>query len=237
MKEKYLIPVSLLISSFIFIFGFYFITKKQVNEYKEIKTQSQKEEGKIPMVNDGDHILGSKNAKLFIVSYTDLECPSCKKFYNLSKVLEEKYAKENKIAFVFRHFPLYKKVGEQNPIHPTAGVEAIATECAGKLGGEEKFWKMVEKIFKNSKSDGYFDLKKLNLFAESLGIKKDDFEKCLSSDEMKEKISSAYDQAEWAGIKGTPTIFIQSKATNESYQIAPNVRKIDQVIQNFLKAN
>jgi protein-disulfide isomerase len=36
----------------------------------------------VPKVTATDHIIGSPNAELIIVEYTDLECPFCKQFHN-----------------------------------------------------------------------------------------------------------------------------------------------------------
>lgn len=237
MNDKYLIPISLIISTVIMVIAFYFITHNQISKYKKELVKTEESKTKIELVNDKDHILGSKSAKLFIIVYTDLECPSCKRFYGYSKSLEEKYKKNKDIAFVFRHYPLFQKIGGMQAIHPTAGIEAVATECAAKLGGEKRFWDMVDKIFASTKSDGKFDLNKLTRFADLMNLDEDDFKKCLGSEEVNNFIKDEVKKAIWTGIKGTPSVYIQSKVTGENYPIKPNIRKIDMIISNFLKNN
>ena len=49
------------------------------------------------------------------------------------------YGKDGSVAWVYRHFPL-------DGIHPKTRKEAEATECAYELGGNEKFWEMLNMI-------------------------------------------------------------------------------------------
>ena len=53
--------------------------------------------------------------------------------------MDSSYGKENKVAWGFRHFPLKQ-------LHPKAVKEAEATECANELGGNDAFWKFIDKI-------------------------------------------------------------------------------------------
>lgn len=104
------------------------------------KTKSQSEID-IDPVTDKDHILGSKDADIVIVEYSDLECPYCSRFHATMHQVMKDY--DGKVAWVFRHLPL-----EQ--LHPNAFNKAISAECVFDLGGEEKFWSYIDTIFKNA---------------------------------------------------------------------------------------
>lgn len=84
-----------------------------------------------------DHYKGPKNARLVMITYTDFECPYCKKFHPTSQQVLDNY--KNDVALVYRHFPL--------SFHANAQKFAEGSECAFKIGGEEAFWKMADKLF------------------------------------------------------------------------------------------
>ena len=58
-------------------------------------------------VSKNDHMLGNINtAEVFIVEFSDLECPFCKQFHQTLKQIMEEYGPSGKVAWVYRHFPL-----------------------------------------------------------------------------------------------------------------------------------
>lgn len=90
-------------------------------------------------VTEKDHIAGNPNAELLIVEYSDPECPFCKRFHETMMQVMNEYGKTDKVAWVYRHFPL-------DSIHSKARKEAEAIECAGELGGNDKFWEYLNKL-------------------------------------------------------------------------------------------
>ena len=101
-------------------------------------------------VGQDDYIFGNPEAEIKIVEFSDLECPFCKSFHvTLHQVVQEY---DGKVAWIYRHFPIDSR-------HPKADAEAVAVECAGKLGGNEMFWKYIDKLFEVTPSNNGFDLK------------------------------------------------------------------------------
>jgi protein-disulfide isomerase len=98
-------------------------------------------EGNIPPITDKDHIFGNRNADLLIVEYSDPECPFCKRFDATMNQVMDQYQASNKVAWVYRHFPL-------DSIHPKSRHESEALECANEIGGNAKFWEYVKVLFK-----------------------------------------------------------------------------------------
>lgn len=87
-----------------------------------------------------DYVKGDSNAPVTIIEYSDFECPFCARFYTDSfGQIEKNYIDTGKVKFVYRHFPL--------SFHPNAQKAAEAVECAGKVGGAEKFWEMHDLLF------------------------------------------------------------------------------------------
>ena len=174
--------------------------------------------GDVEPVNDEDHIRGNRDAKVFLIEYSDLECPFCKSFHpTMERVLSE-YG--NDVAWVYRHFPL-------DQIHSKADKQAEAVECAGKLGGNDGFWNMVDKIFEVTPSNNGLDNSTLPDLAESVGINKSAFTTCLDSGEFAQHVEDDYQAGTKAGVTGTPTTFILSQ--NGEATMIPGALPYEQV--------
>ncbi|KKS82410.1 MAG: Periplasmic thiol:disulfide interchange protein DsbA [Candidatus Wolfebacteria bacterium GW2011_GWC1_43_10] len=157
--------------------------------------QNSRSPEKIKSVGLKDHILGSLNAPVKIVEFSDTECPFCKTFHPTMKKIISDY--QGKVAWVYRHFPL-------DSIHPKARKEAEATECAAELGGEEKFWAYLDRIFEITPSNNGLDPNQLPEIAAYVGLDKDKFEQCLSSGKYAQRVASDLEDAINSGGDGTP---------------------------------
>lgn len=226
MNEKMLIPVSLLIAGLLIGTGVYFAsTSKPATSASADQNLTTQTPAKVNIEND--HIVGSKSADVFIIEYSDLECPFCKRYNDeSSKQLIEKYAEDGKVGFVFRHMPL-------SSIHPSAFGEAIATECVAKLTGEEKFFEYKEAIFAETKSDGNFDTARLTQIATSMGVDSAAFETCLKDTTVSDKVTASFNEAVAAGIRGTPTVFVQLK-DGQTYPVPADFQTIDESLTAYL---
>jgi protein-disulfide isomerase len=159
---------------------------------------------KMSPVTKDDHILGSIDAPVKVVVYTDLECPYCKKFHESFLGLKDNYIKDGKIAFVYRNFPL-------ESLHSKARPEAEATECVAKLGGNDKYWTYVEKIFEATPSNNGLDLNLLPQFATELGIDKTAFTECQKDKTIADKVVAQETNAQDAAAQGTPYALVTYK--------------------------
>ena len=156
----------------------------------------------IAPVTERDHILGSRDAKLIIVEYSDTECPFCKDFHAMMKEVTRTYS--GQVAWVYRHFPIVT-------LHTKAPKESEATECAYELGGHQAFWKYIDRLFEVTNSNDSLDLAELPKIAAYIGLDTSAFNSCLSSDKYKEFISKSVEEALNAGARGTPYSIIVSK--------------------------
>lgn len=93
---------------------------------------------KMAPVTAADHIRGDINAPVKVVLYSDLECPFCKRFHGTMQDIMKAYSTD-KVAWVFRPFPIAQ-------LHPKAVKEAEAAECAAEIGGNDAFWKFIDKV-------------------------------------------------------------------------------------------
>lgn len=164
-------------------------------------------------VTSKDHILGNPNAKIKIVEYSDSSCPFCKIFHATMRKVMDNYAKSGDVAWVYRHFPLDKPDASGKALHPNAGHEAQAMECAASLGGNEKFWAFTNRLYDitpsvTAQSPNGLDQKELPKIAEFVGLNVTDFNDCLSSGKFKDKVEAQYLEGINIGIQGTPSSIV-----------------------------
>lgn len=148
-----------------------------------------------PVDPKSDHIRGDKNAKVFVIEYSDFECPFCKRFHPTMQQLMADYG--GKVAWVYRQYPL--------SFHQNAGKEAEASECAAELGGNDAFWKFVDKIFERTTSNGTgIALDALVPLAREIGLNETKFKACLDSGKYAQKVQQDETEGQAAGVTGTP---------------------------------
>jgi len=199
-KKDWLLPASILIAA-IFVSGalVYNAGKKNPDTTAgNNPTQQDQNNGSVenmrPVTSD-DHIRGDSNAPIKIVEYSDLECPFCKVFHLTLQQMLQQYG--NKVAWVYRHAPL-------DQLHSKARKEAEAVECAGDVGGKEKFWTYMDRLIEITPSNNGLDPNKLPEIASYVGIDKTKFQSCLSSGKYADKIQKDLDNATISGFRGTP---------------------------------
>lgn len=148
-----------------------------------------------------DHFKGSKNSKVVLIEYSDLQCPACAAYYPLVKQLAAEYG--DSIAIVYRHLPLIQ-------IHRNAVIAAFATEAAAR---QDKFWEMHDKLFdtQTSWSTENDPLILFTNYAEELGMKPDKFQADMESEIVRQKVSIDFASGNYNGVQGTPSFFINGQ--------------------------
>lgn len=152
---------------------------------------SDEQVSKIVAVSAEDHIRGSQDAKVFLIEYSDFECPFCQRFHPTAQQVVDEYGGD--VAWVYRHFPL-------DQIHPKARPAAEASECVAELGGEDAFWAFTDEIFKDQTTK----LSDLAKTASSVGVNQGAFNSCFESGKYADKVEDHYQGGLATGITGTP---------------------------------
>ena len=158
-----------------------------------------------PVSKGRDHIRGDPAAPVTLVEYSDFECPFCKRFHPTVKRL---VAESNgQLKWVYRHFPL-------DELHPVkARKEAVASECAAELGGNDAFWKFADRFFELTPSNNRTDIDAvLPRIASEIGLDKAQFASCLASARHDRRVAEDLQDATAAGGRGTPWSIIVSKS-------------------------
>lgn len=195
--QKLVVPFSIIIAGALIAVAIYYTNSvPQTGKVGVADLAKGKPEITVAPVSEVDHIKGNANAKVVIVEYSDTECPFCKRHHSTLNQIFDEYGKDNKIAWVYRHFPL--------DFHKKAPKEAEATECANELGGAAKFWEYLSMIYENTPSNDGLDAALLPQFAEKVGLDKTAFTNCLNSGKYASKITEAKNAGYLAGARGTP---------------------------------
>lgn len=161
--------------------------------------------------NIGDHVFGKADSPVVLIEYGDFQCPGCGSAFPTVDKLVEKY--EDKIAFVFRNFPL-------TGIHPNARVAAASAEAAGQ---QSKFWEMYRLLYENQNSWSNLGTNERTDYfaslADELELNRDQFMADLSSSTINQKINFDLAVGKKAGVDATPTFFLNGeKLSAEIYQ-------------------
>lgn len=149
--------------------------------------------------DDDDWIKGNKKAKVSIIEFSDVDCPFCTRFHDTTKEILDTYGDD--INIVWRHFPIAS-------LHPESPKKAEAIECVGELGGNDKVWEFLDKLFADGPS-----LAELPNVVASLGIDAGSFRTCLDSGKYTSLVQSETQEAQDAGARGTPYGVIVSGGT------------------------
>ncbi len=180
----------------------------------------------IKSVSASDYIVGNPDAPLVIVEYSDTECPFCKNFHNSLNKLMSDLGSSGKVAWVYRHFPLWKSESGRPALHPAAEKEAQAFECAGFLGGNTKFWEYANRLYSITPSNNQLDPKELPKIAVYVGLKEADFNTCLESGRFSPKIEEQYQEAKNAGSSGTPFSIIVSREPLDRKKVEKTLKEL-----------
>jgi len=150
---------------------------------------------KLAPISSKDHVRGDENAEVTIVEFSDTECPFCKRFHSTMQQIVDEY--DGRVRWVYKHFPL-------DSLHSKARKEAEATECAADQGGNDAFWKYLDRLMDITPSNNGLSLDELPAIAEYIGLDKSEFEDCLDSGKFASMVQAQVDEALAAGARGTP---------------------------------
>jgi len=179
-----------------------------------------------PLVDRSDaYVKGSQMATVTITEFSDFQCPACQTAQKTVDRIMSEY--NGRVKLIFRHFPL--------DIHPLAKIAAEASEAAGKQG---KFWEMHDLIYQGQAEWGD-PAKRLSedqakeifkKYAAELKLDLTLFNQALSDRLYSEVVSKDYNAGLAAGVRATPTFFVNGQAIK-----SPSYDAIKQGIEEALK--
>jgi len=230
-ENKLSTPMAIIVAGVVIAGAIYFSLIKptntvQINQQPEMGDASLEN---IRAISDTDHIRGNINAPVKIVEYSDTECPFCKYFHTTMKQVMDEYGKDNKVVWIYRHFPIDSR-------HPKARKEAEATECANELGGNNKFWAYIDRIYEITPSNNGLDPTELLKIAEYIGLNAKNFSSCLNSGKYAQRVEEDLQNAINTRGNGTPwTIVIAKDGKKYPINGAQPYETVKQIIDFALK--
>ena len=151
-----------------------------------------------------DNTTWSKDNKILLVEYGDIQCPACRNFNDIIKGMEGSEADKDivsKVTYVYRHYPLQQ-------MHKNALGAAHIAQAAAEQG---KFFEVVDALYDSqtdweSKNNPKFEdyLKDLKLDVKKL--KAD-----AASSKVKNIVTENIASGNRVGVNATPTFFLNGR--------------------------
>lgn len=138
---------------------------------------------------------GPTDAPIVIVTFTDFQCPVCVRFDSLLELVYQAYP--NHVKLVHKNFPL--------AMHRFARKAAMAALAAERQG---KFWEFHDRLFENYNT---LNDEMILRLAEELGLDMEQFKNDMDDPAIQEAITRDMRDGYLAGVRGTPTVFVNGK--------------------------
>jgi protein-disulfide isomerase len=159
--------------------------------------------------------VGNPDARVKILIYEDFQCPYCKLFTenDEKQLLQSNYITSGEVYYEFMQFAILDTYSTTKESQQSAN----ASMCALEQG---QFWPYHDLLYANQgtvENGGAFTNKRLQAFAESLGLNMTDFNQCFSADKYSAEIQADYQMGIAAGVNSTPTIILNGKILGPGY--------------------
>lgn len=176
--------------------------------------------------------IGNPNAKVKIEVYEDFQCPACKGYTDSveKQLLTSSYITDGLVYYVYKQFPFLDSQSVTKESHQSANASMCALE-------QDRFWDYHDILFANqgvAENSGSFNDKRLQAFAESLGLDMTAFNDCFGANKYSEDINADYQSGKSQGVSRTPSILING--TNQFPTYIPTYDEITAAIDTALAA-
>jgi protein-disulfide isomerase len=163
------------------------------------QAQGKPEAARAKLNLKGVQMMGSANAPVTLVEFTDFQCPFCQSFHvNTFSELKKEFIDTGKVRFYSRDLPL--------DFHKDAMRAAQAGRCASD---QKKFWELRSVMAANPDK---LDMASLLAAADKLKLDVAAFKSCVESDKYKNAVQTDLMDGLRLGIGGTPS-FVIGKST------------------------
>ena len=147
-------------------------------------------------------LLGSAEAPVQVVEFSDFSCPFCREFHQgIYQTLYEGYVETEKVHWIYVPFASGQ--------YPNSFAAAAVAECAGRQG---HFEIVRDRLFETQEEWKHEDEPTAGRhflgLLEDLDVDREGLVACVASDDVGARIAQARDLAARAGVSGTPAYVI-----------------------------
>lgn len=171
----------------------------------------------------GDVVLGNPDAKITIINYSSLSCPSCAMFHEqVLPEIKRKYIDTGKVKLIFRDYPVYPM-----DIKASMLVRCVKPDA-------DRYYQFIDALFETQRNwsrETYDSEANLKMIGKVAGIAANKINECLNDAKVEGDILESRQIAqEKFGINGTPTLLINGKIIHG----APGKKKTLSIISEIL---
>jgi protein-disulfide isomerase len=154
------------------------------------------EPGPVPVFAD-DPQTGSRDARVTIVEFSDLQCPFCARADATMAQVAESYD-GNTVRIAWKHYPL--------SFHEHARPLAEAAQGVYEAGGNGAFWNFIHTAFSNQKDQGVPGI--IGRWSARSGVDGNAIEQGVREKKWAARVDRDMALAKELGVNGTPAFFI-----------------------------
>ena len=150
---------------------------------------------------DDDAKIGSEDAKVAIIEFSDYNCGFCGRFHTdgTFNQIVQNYVDTGKAIYVYRDFP---GVGGETTAKVASAAECIRRDIGGN---DENFFDFVEQKYSNQNAN---DNETLAGYVENIGLDRNAFLECAESEKYIDEVYADLEAGNSIGINGTPSFLI-----------------------------
>ena len=153
----------------------------------------------------GEPFMGSRNAPLTIVEFSDFECRYCRLFHEqVLPSVKREYIDTGLVRFVHKDLPL--------PFHDQARPAAAAARCAGE---QNRYWDLYSAIFDQQTC---LECRGVVEIAKGLGLDSSALKACMQREATDTLITANLSEAQLHNIRATPTFVIGPSRIDGKHQ-------------------
>lgn len=145
-----------------------------------------------PTILPDDPVLGSPQAPVTIIVFSDFQCPFCAQVAPILRAALA--ANPGELRLVWKDFPL--------PQHAAAAAAAEAAQCAAAQG---KFWEYHDRLFQAQASLGEATYRSM---AGAVALNETSFAACRRNHERQPLVERNIKQGKAAGVAATPYLLV-----------------------------
>ena len=153
----------------------------------------------------GEPAMGSNDAPLTIVEFSDFECSYCRRFHEqVLPSLKRTYIDTGLVRFIHKDLPL--------PFHRQATPAAAAARCAGE---QNRYWDLYDALFD---LQNCLECKGVVGIAKAINLDTSAIRACMQQEATKALITTNLSEAELHNIRATPTFVIGPSRSDGKHQ-------------------